>query len=252
MASETYRNAPITEAALDIRIRAPKELTVSGLESLKDDTYPILHQRPVKIEFQVAPPEAVGNDPIRSTGEVSSTPLGFAYRSKDLKSVFQVRTDGFTHNRLAPYVNWRSFAAEARRLWQRYSAVARPEMIELLGLNYINQILIPDDVPFERYLRTYIHIPESLPQSVNTYSLNFQISWPAELGLIANVGQALGAPVKTGFATMVLSIQAFKNVSRPAIDVCEDDIWEVFEKLRGVKNAVFESCISDTVREGIR
>ncbi len=252
MEQETYLKAPITEAALDIRVRVPKDLTVGVLEALRDDRYPLLHQRPVKVEFKLTPPPQVGNEPISSTGEVSSTPLGFAYRSADSKMVFQSRTDGYTHNHLAPYSDWKTFSGEARRLWQKYAAVARPEVIELLGLNYVNQILIPDNVPFEKYLHIYITIPTTLPQMVSTYSLSFQITWPGQEGILAFVGQSLGPQVREGFATMILSIQAFKTLMKRADEVDEEQIWRDFETLRGIKNSVFEACISDTVREGIR
>ena len=70
----------------------------------------------------------------------SSEQLGFSYRSLDEKNIFQVRKDGFSHNRLAPYTEWQSFSAEARRLWSIYRDEAGPADIEMIGLNYINEI----------------------------------------------------------------------------------------------------------------
>jgi uncharacterized protein (TIGR04255 family) len=250
MSPETYRNAPITEAALDIRVRVPQEIDAETLNAIKDEAYPITRPRPVKVEFKAGP---FGNDAqAPAKGEVSNTLLGSAYMSADHKQVFQIRTDGYTHNRLAPYVDWNSFSKEARRLWAKYVEVAKPEIIEILGLNYLNQIFIPLHKPFQEYLRTYIEVAPDLPQSVNTYNLGFQLSWPGDEDVFAFVGQALAPPAKEGFATMVLNIQAFKRVEKSANEVREEEIWEIFSTLRDVKNSVFEACITDLVREEIR
>src|ERR1700687_5190308 len=106
MNQETYRNAPITEAALDIRVRVAKEVGLDVLEGVRDEKYPVIRQRPVKFEFKVGPDGADAHN--LPKGEVSNTVLGFGYMSEDLKQVFQIRTDGFTHNRLAPYIDWKS------------------------------------------------------------------------------------------------------------------------------------------------
>ena len=250
MSTETYRNAPITEAALDVRVRLGKETNVDVLETIKDEKYPILHQRPVNIEFKIVP-GANGAEALPKS-EVSNTPLGFSYMSEDRKQVFQIRTDGFTHNRLAPYIDWNSFSQEAKRLWTRYIEVAQPETIEILGLNYLNQIFVPHKVKFERYFRTYIQVAPDLPQTVNTYNLSYQLSWPNQDRVMAFVGQGLGPPIKEGFATMVLNIQAFKQLDKAAKEVEGDEIWETFNLLRNVKNSVFEACITELVREEIR
>jgi uncharacterized protein (TIGR04255 family) len=249
MSPETYRNAPIAEAALDIRVRIPTEVDLGALESVKDDRYPSSRTRPFKIEFKVTS----ANEPLAAPkGEVANTALGFAYTSEDLKQVFQVRTDGFTHNRLAPYIDWTSFSSEARRLWLKYSAVARPEFIEILGLNYVNEIFISSGEDFDKYFRTYIKVPSDLPQVVNTYNLGFQLSWPNEEGIFAFVGQALGQPKKDGFATMVLNIQAFKKLDKATAEIGEEELWNTLNRLRDVKNFVFEACITDQVRQEIR
>ncbi len=250
MSTETYKNAPITEAALDIRVRLAKEITTDSLTALKDEGYPKLKQRPVQVQIKIGP--IADGTLIGPVAEAINKPLGFTYESADGKQVFQVRTDGFTLNRLAPYQNWDLFASEARRLWKKYKELAHPEYIELLGLNYINQILVPDGADFSKHLRTYLEVSPALPQRLNTFSLSFQANWPSEEQILIFVSQAIGPVIKQGFATIVLSIQAFKPLQRSAADVNEEEMWMVFRKLRDVKNAVFEGCITDVVREGIR
>ena len=250
MNSETYRNAPIAEAALDVRVRLPRDIGLDVLEAVRDESYSALHARPVKVEFKVGAPES---GPLAAPkSEIFNTPLGFAYTTEDRRQVFQIRTDGFTHNRLEPYVDWDSFSREAKRLWAKYVTVAKPEMIEILGLNYLNRIHVPLGAPFEEYFRTYIQISPDLPQSVNSYNLAFQLSWPGEEGIFAFVGQSLAPSLKEGFAAMILNIQAFKQLNKPAAEVQDDEIWKTFNVLRDVKNSLFEGCITELVRKEIR
>lgn len=248
MSTEPYKHAPITEAALDIRVRLAREVTTDSLENLKDDGYPKLKQRPVHMQVQIVP---VAGDGPRGA-ETINTPLGFTYESADGKQVFQVRTDGFTLNRLAPYQNWNLFAGEARRLWKKYKEFAQPEYIELLGLNYINHIFVPEGTDLSNHLRIYIEVSPELPQMLNTFAMSFQATWPGEEQILVFVSQAIGPMIKQGFVTIVLSIQAFKPLQRSAANVDEEEMWMLLGKLREVKNAVFEGCITDTVREEIR
>ena len=200
MSTETYKNAPITEAALDIRVRLAKEITTESLETLKDDAFPKLKQRPVKVQIQIGP--IADGTRLGPVAEAINTPMGFMYESADGKQVFQVRTDGFTLNRLAPYQNWDLFAGEARRLWKKYKELAHPEYIELLRLNYINQIFVPDGTDFSTHLRTYLEVSPDLPQRLNGFSLSFQANWPGEEQILIFVSQAIGPVIKQGFATI--------------------------------------------------
>ncbi len=251
MSTETYKNAPITEAALDIRVRLAKEITTDSLESLKDDAYPKLKQRPVQMHVRFGPMPSNGTQVV-PVAEAVNTPLGFMYESEDGKQVFQVRTDGFTVNRLAPYQNWDLFAGEARRLWKKYKEFAHPEYIELLGLNYLNHIFVPEGSDFSSHLRTYLEVSPELPQRLNSFSVSFQATWPGEEQILLFVSQTIGPVIKQGFVTIVLSIQAFKPLQRSADDVDEEEMWMLLGKLRDVKNAAFEGCITDMVREEIR
>jgi uncharacterized protein (TIGR04255 family) len=251
MHTETYKNAPITEATLDIRVRVPKAVTIESLENIRDEDYPKLKQRPMQMQVRIVG-QVENGKPIQQTAETINTPLGFMFESADQKQVFQVRTDGFTHNRLAPYQNWKSFSSEARRLWEKYKQVAGPEIIELLGINYVNNIYVPAGTEYRTYLRTYLEVAPVLPQNLNTFFLNFQSTWPGDDEILLFVSQAVGPLVRPGFVTVVLNIRAFKTLQRPAADVDEEDMWSLFEKLREVKNAAFEGCITDRVRKEIR
>jgi uncharacterized protein (TIGR04255 family) len=245
---EVYKNAPIKEAALDIRVRSLVDLDPEALETAKDPNYPELFLKPTKVEVRVE----ANNLTLAASAAADNTLLGYGFRSADQKQIYQVRTDGFTHNRLAPYQEWDVFAAEARRLWNVYRNALHPEVVELAGLNYVNEIPIPFGVDFSEYVKTYIEVPAGLPQSLNTFNFGYQLTIPDDGGFLF-ISQGYG-PLKTdGFVNMILNIQAFKQLHLPATDPSTEEIlWSTFEGLRKAKSDAFEACITDKVREMIR
>ena len=246
LSREVYKNAPITEAALDIRVRTAVDIDVESLSAGRDQLYPELFRKPVKMEVRVE----ANSDTLAASAAAANTPLGFAFRSEDQKQIYQIRTDGFTHNRLPPYQEWDVFVAEARRLWLIYKSVVNPEVIELIGLNYLNEISIPGGVALDDYFRTYIEVPPELPQTLNVFALGYQLAIP-EGGGFLHVGQSYGPPKKPSSVTVNLNIQAFRQVHITG-DTMEDALWTMFEALREAKSMAFEACITDKVREMIR
>lgn len=171
--------------------------------------------------------------------------------SGDGLQIFQARPDGFSHNRLAPYKEWASFRYEARRLWNIYRGVVNPDSIEMLGLNYINQIKLPGGVEISDYLRAYIQVPPELPQVLEVHNFQLQMvdsESRARISIVVSFG-AVDADEKI---PVMLNVQSFKFLNKASAEVPEDEIWETFDQLRNLKNLAFESCISDKVRENFR
>ena len=244
MAFEIYKNAPISEAVLDIRTRL-NEPSLERLSNIHDAEYPNLFRTPNLMAFKFL----VGKG--EPTFNTSSEQLGFSYRSTDEKNIFQVRKDGFSHNRLAPYTEWQSFSAEARRLWCIYKAEADPADIEIIGLNYINEIYMPFGVSFEDYFKTYIEVPAKLPQILMGFSFTYQVPLPSDAGVL-QIAQGYGPLKKPEHTTVILNIQTSRQVNRKCAALTEDELWDMFEKLRIAKSEAFEACITDKVRAMIR
>jgi len=246
MKREIYANAPIVEAVLDIRVRAGVIPELEALSKITDPTYPALYRQPFRMEVKIE----AGNSPAQPSIQHLSTPLGVMYRSNDEKQVFQARVDGYTFNRLAPYENWDSFSKEARRLWHLYASAVQVRHIEMIGLTYLNELMVPVNSKFEDYLRTYIHVAPEIPQVLNNYSLSFQVTLEKEHGFLS-VAQGYGPLRKQGFITVALNIQANKAFAEND-EVTEEVLWTAFENLREAKSNAFEACITDKIREMLR
>jgi uncharacterized protein (TIGR04255 family) len=244
MTFEIYKNAPITEAVLDIRTRL-SDPSLTRLSEVRDASYPNLFQTPNLMAFTFSVNEG------QPSFNTTTDPLGFSYRSEDEKNIFQVRKDGFSHNRLSPYTEWQSFSSEAKRLWSIYKDKAAPVEIELIGLNYINEIYIPFGVSFEDYFRTYIEVPSDLPQVLTGFTFTYQLALPNDAGFL-QIAQGYGPLKKPDHSTVILNIQATRQVNKKASEITEEELWDMFENLRYAKSQAFEACITDKVREMIR
>jgi uncharacterized protein (TIGR04255 family) len=246
---ETYPHAPIVEAVLDIRARLSSQFSEDLLNELRArerGSYPGF-RRPFQVQFKVE-----RTDPAAAPkSEVSSEANGGAMVSEDGLQIFQARPDGFSHNRLAPYKDWVSFRSEARRLWNIYREAANPAFIEMLGLNYINQIKLPGRVEISDYLRAYIQVPPELPQVLEVHNFQVQMVDP-ESGARISIIVSFGAVDKDEKIPVTLNVQSFKFLNRASTEVQEDEIWATFDQLRNLKNLAFESCITDKVRGNFR
>jgi uncharacterized protein (TIGR04255 family) len=246
---ETYPHAPILEAVLDIRVRSLSTFSEDHLNELRArerGTYPGF-RRPFQVQFKVE-----RTDPaLEPTSQVSSLANGGAMVSEDGLQLFQARPDGFSHNRLAPYKDWASFRSEARRLWNLYRESVKPEFIEMVGLNYINRIGLPGGVEISDYLRAYIQVPPELPQILEVHNFQVQMADPesqAKMSIVVSFG-SIDASERI---PVTLNVQAFKFLNRASADLTEDEVWATFDRLRDLKNLVFESCISEKVRVDFR
>jgi uncharacterized protein (TIGR04255 family) len=245
MAQEVYRNAPIIEAILEIKIRAAEPVSLETLHLVRDPAYPEVQKRPFQLQLRIEG----GDSPEESTSEQLNTPLGYFLRSTDEKQVFQARLDGFTFNRLAPYDRWESFSAEARRLWNIYRSNVLVEQVELAALTYMNEISVPFNQDIEDYLNAYVHVPTGLPQQGMNFAFSYQSS--LENNALLTIACGVGPKRREGYATIGLFIQAYKSL-KDETELSEDSLWSVFEELRMAKSSAFEACITDKVREMIR
>jgi uncharacterized protein (TIGR04255 family) len=237
-----YRNAPITEAVLDLRVAPRPDLKVEELAKViagDEVAYPT-------VEAMNAVTGSMMVTPVASATNTVTTHIGFVFRHKDGRYLHQARLDGFTLSELPKYSRWQDLRDEAFRRWSQYRDIVRPAGVRRAALRYVNRIDVPEPLTdIESYLRTYPFISDSLPQMIDGYFL--QLGIPLQkIGGRATITEAIIQPQRPGIVSIVLDIDVFKEYSTPA---SEQEAWSMLDQIRDIKNDIFEACITDKTRE---
>ena len=241
-----WKNPPILEAVLDIRVTLPASVDLPQLATFQQDLsdrFPSQEpQTTVHFGFEAQP----GQTP--SVQEPVSDTVGYRLQSANGQRIIQVQRFGFTFSRVGNYDTWDNFAQEARELWQRYLAIAAPEAVTRLGLRYINRIPIPlsaGPIDFKDYILTTPEIAPGVPQELLTYFMRLTIP-NGDHTLLANITQVMEPMIPNAdMLPLIFDIDAFKVET---FEPHSEAIWDTFAALRAFKNQMFYKSITDKTR----
>lgn len=243
-APRKLKTAPITEALIDIRVKARADFIVSEFAILKDELrsrFPVVEERRGgKITIQIPAGE-------EADAAVEDLGLqGYFFKAEEENLIAQFRIDGFTLNKLRPYTNWEEIFPTAMELWEKYYSHARPEAITRVALRYINHIPIKSDyIDFDEYLASAPQIPPELPQKLGGFFSKVTILDDNHL-IAANVAQAFeSAPAIQGIK-IILDIDVFKEVD---MDADDPELMALFSQLREFKNLIFYNYVTEKTLE---
>jgi uncharacterized protein (TIGR04255 family) len=234
------QRAPITEAIIDFRVKARKDLDPQAFLSLRAElagVFPeVEERRGVETTFQLVVSEGL-------TPQTRDLGLhAVFYKSADAKNVAQFRVDGFTFNRLKPYTSWAQILPLALWLWRRYAETARPELVTRIALRYINHIRLPSTLrSFETYLTAPPRIPRELPQTISGF-LSRVVLHDVQAELAATLTQALEGDLTTTTSTVILDIDAYRVADLQPADRGIDD---TLRALHDFKNRIFFSSVTE-------
>ena len=239
-----YRVAPIAEAVFDIRVDELDPAVLDRMGLFLDSGYPNQEKGVLTgVEIEAGP-----------LGVATKTALktnGFRHTSEDGKQIIQMRSDGFTFSRLAPYEDWETFYAESRRLWLAYVNLADQVHLTRVALRYINQIQVPRaEVKIDDYLRTRPEISPDMPTTTSGFFLTLEVPIPA-LGAISRIVETVIAGGEgSQDPRLVLDIDVFRPLEQEEFTsrTSMHQLDATFETLRNAKNMVFEASITDKSR----
>jgi uncharacterized protein (TIGR04255 family) len=240
MTTRHYSRSPIVEAIIDFQIKLPEGVGPSDLELCQDAAYS--DKKPLNVMV-----DRVDFGTEGSTARASPH-VGFLFTSADAKQLFQARCDGFTVHRLAPYPGWEPFREEARRVWDIYRRVAHPQRVKRIAVRYLNQFDLPLLAEITDFLRTFPEVAPDLPQALAGFGLELNIPLP-DIKSTLLLRERVKPPTGPGMASVVLDIDLFRSDEIPPD---EAGVWAFIETLRARKNAIFEACITNRVREAIQ
>jgi uncharacterized protein (TIGR04255 family) len=229
--------APIREALIDIQVQqtAITDLAVvrRHFERELATDYPRVEDRRSITSF------------FRTEGqnvEVSSQNAvdGLIFRGFENTKIFQARFDGFTLNCLRPYDSFKSFVAEAQRLWTQYSNLLESPSVTRLGLRYINEMPLPAPGITK----------EALNEIFSKISMTFSVGDGSTLGDFyhrlaserdsgkykCNLQLLSQFQPITGNRLLVFDIDCFVIYSNSPADT---EVWRDLNVLRDWKNQIF-------------
>lgn len=230
------RNPPIVEAVVDIDCDLPPPTELRQLEKrakeLLQDKYPISQWRHTEGEYH------------SERGRPRQI-LVLQFLTADEKQIVQIRSTGYSFNRLKPYSSLDDYLPEIERTWALFRRIAHPVQIRKIGLRYINRLLLPTTdgaVELNDYLRTAPHLPDE-----------------DTLRFLGFLNQHLAVDLTTGnLVNMTLLMEEREGDRQPIIlDIETSDVhprspdeWpkirEAILVLRGLKNRVFKRTLTET------
>jgi uncharacterized protein (TIGR04255 family) len=232
-------HAPIREAIIDCRVKAPDSFRPVAFHSLKHEIgsdYPRIDEQ-VGFEGQLKVEKDQLSQSARQTGL-----MGVVFRSTNGENVAQFRIDGFTFSRLRPYTSWESIFPEAFRLWKLYEKQMVPEFITRIAVRYINELRIPIQLgDFSEYLNSPPIVPPDLPRQIAGFLTRIVIP-ASEFGAEATITQAMVGPADPNFVNIILDVDVHRSRQ---YEISDETIRSEFEQLRQLKNRIFFSSITE-------
>lgn len=238
--------APIVEAVLDIDCDMRPDFDLSTTEAAARDAYRDAYPKLQMRRFKEHRIQLEGDaEPQFSTRDGVEALM---FLDEDQKQIVQVRNQGFSFNRLAPYLSLDDYLPAMESAWSIFSSIVRPIQIRMVKLRYINRIFLPvagDTLDLDDYLKLGPRVPED-----------------DRLSLLSFMNRNVAVDVETGHqVTIVLASQERENNQLPVIfDIetvdkksIDSSDWEgvraTIQSLRNLKNYVFESTLKEKCME---
>ena len=153
--------APIVEAVVDIDCDMPPAFDLTALQEKACETYRSEYPKFRAQFLEQHSIESKSDEPAKHSAQ--RTIQAFQFQHDDEKQLVQIRGQGFSFNRLAPYTRLDDYLAEIRRTWQLFVEIAMPAQIRAVRLRYINRIVLPFTeglLELDDYMRVGPRLPD--------------------------------------------------------------------------------------------
>ena len=233
---------PIVEAVLDIDCDMPPGLDFSVLETPARDAFRDHYQKFRKQSMPAVQFEAGSNHApnVTTTQEIQA----FQFLQEDEKQLVQVRLQGFSFNRLAPYSSLDDYVPEMERTWRLFIGLAAPVQVRVVRLRYINRFVIPltlGRVDLDDYLRLGPHLPDEVRLTLVGF-LHQHSAAETDTGNQVNI-ILTAQPPEDDKLSVILDIEAFRLCNGEPSNWAE--IQSKIQSLRQLKNTIFKNSFTD-------
>ncbi len=243
MSKKIYSNSPILEAVCEFRLPSDTEwdMTIPGqlFESLKSE-YPHKEQRQMQ-EIKVN----VALEKEKSSQEIITTER-LLFRSEDKIRLVQVSPNFLAVNVLKPYPNWEEFRPQILQALEQLSKLIRINEFESVQLQYVNRIEIPNDVTvLSKFFNIHPSFGTPLGHNVTNFGIfsGFKMHEERDNCNIQLYRQVSPSPTLEA----VLLVLIYSLAKPKTVDFSSAGEW--IEEAHTQINQMFESCITDKLRE---
>ena len=246
---EQFKNPPIQEAVLDIQVTLPSDVTLETLKKFDEGLETSFPEKQERISWQQGFQIAGAGEAhaMRSSRSVD----GYLFVSKADGKVAQARREGFTFNKLKPYSNWETFSSEAKELWERYVALARPSSVQRVALKYLNRIALPLPLgDLREYCLLFPDLPPALPQGMSEFFL--RVALPVADAPCASIVTLTFELPMPGTAVLNLILDNEAAYVFGSLNVDTEAIWSKLAELRDLKNKVFDASFTEKAKKLFR
>ncbi|MAF97005.1 MAG: hypothetical protein CMH26_00050 [Micavibrio sp.] len=176
-----------------------------------------------------------------------SSLIGYTYENEE--ELTQYRRNGFSYNKLGNYPGWDTFVSRAAEVYKNYPY--NDKKIRRLGLRYINVIEVENynGVPKD-YFNIFLSSEEKASISnIKDFMIKFSEENKKE-GIRKNVNFHLSDLNQDFKAKFILDIDVLKT----DVDTIEneEELLEIFGKMRDTKNESFFSYLKENVLKHYR
>ena len=234
-------NPPIVEAVLDLDCDLPPSLDFALLRDAVKKTYGDRYPTIRPLFFQEAKIESKSDAAPQMS--VRGGIQAFQCFDETEKQLVQVRAQGYSFNRLAPYTSMDDYSPEIERTWNLFVELMSPVQVRVVRLRYINRILLPlkkGQVELKRYLRMNLRPADR--KLMMTGFLNQYAAVDKETGHELNV-VVTSQPLENDQLPII-----FHNCVACVANVQPQEWNSIFAKiqsLRDLKNRVFENTLTE-------
>lgn len=235
-----YNFSPIVEALSEVYFSKTKnDFAVWGdLNNKLKKSYPNVKEILIpKTELKVAP------DGKSREGVISPEKL-LRFSKKDETQIVQANKDFVSVNQLKPYSGYKKFKADTKKVLSNYIEVVSPQIIDRIGMRYINQINISEtSIELSDYFKFMPQIPSEVTDGINDVLLQVRFIPKNSKHLITTSLRSGAGDNQTMFFLDIYDILSINN----EIDL--NLILETLDEAHENIERVFERFITDKARE---
>lgn len=237
---------PIVEAIVELDCDLPEawqlEHAATAARAAYAEAYPTgrtrLRQQQV---LSVTPPSAEA-----TSGSLDV--VAYMFLNTQENQLVQVRADGFSFNRLAPYGSFDDYLPEIERLWAVYVSLAAPLLVRRARLRYVNRILLPPSA-LGGHVDDFLELGPRVPPEYEFEVGGFLTQYVAKDRTSENrvtVAMATEEPVANRLP-VVLDIEASRECEIEPRDWPK--LADLLGSLRDAKNRAFVGAVTERTVE---